>query len=108
MDQPILVLTTVADAVQAREIAHQLIEARLVACVQMLPVESVYRWQGKVLENQEIRLECKTIRRRYEELVTVLRKIHPYEVPAIEVLDLVEVEPHFASWICENTSGFML
>ena len=96
MDKPIpqsdvacvIVVTTVGDRAAADRIARTLVEARLAACVQIVPgLQSIYRWQGAIEEASEIQLIAKTPRARAEALAARLREIHPYEVPEIVTIE---------------------
>ncbi len=73
VDQPCkpaltLCLTTEADPGRARALASALLERRLVACVSLLPIQSLYRWQGKLQEEQEVQLLIKTSEDRLQAL----------------------------------------
>ena len=58
-----LAMTTVGSAAQARELAQAVVQARLAACAQISAIESVYRWQGEVLQEAEWRVLFKTTAR---------------------------------------------
>ena len=67
MDQALLVLTNVPDLECAQLVARKLIEARLAACVNLLPaVQTMYRWQGQIEEAPEITLLIKTTSQHYD------------------------------------------
>jgi len=75
----------------AKEIAKQIIEKQLAACVQIVPqIESVYRWEGKVCEDNEALLLIKTHQKAVDKLTSLLLELHPYDVP--EVVS-VKMEP---------------
>jgi periplasmic divalent cation tolerance protein len=77
----VLVLTTEASREQAEALALALLERRLVACVSLLPVQSHYRWQGKLESAQEVQLLLKTGADLLEELRVALVALHSYETP---------------------------
>jgi periplasmic divalent cation tolerance protein len=95
----IAVYTTVADAVQAEALATGAIEAGLAACVQQHDIVSTYRWQGRVQREPEVRLMFKTTRPGYARLARWLAERHPYELPAIHALPVVEAAPDYADWV---------
>ena len=73
MTDKIVVLNTCASAEEAEKIAHRLIEARLAACVNVLPgARSYYRWQGAIENAVEWLLIIKTSRERFEDLSSVV------------------------------------
>lgn len=68
---------------KAKELARQLLEKRLVACANVWPVGSIYRWEGKVAEEKEWILLVKTTEEKEAAVRQELEKIHPYTVPCI-------------------------
>lgn len=98
----VTIITTVGSAEQAEQLAKALIEARLVACVQIDgPLRSVYRWQGQVCDDAEFRLNCKTVASLREIVVQFLRSRHPYELPEVLVV-VSESSPDYASWVADQ------
>ena len=82
-----LVLTTCADHTCAEQLARQLLEQRLAACVSLLPVTSLYHWQGELQQEQEVQLVIKTSAEQLPGLLEALTRHHSYEVPELVVLD---------------------
>lgn len=104
MEQPILVLTNLPDAAAAKAIARQLVEMRLAACVNMLPqVQSIYQWNGAVEEANEITLLIKTTQGRYADLEASIKAAHPYDVPEIIAMPIVQGLPQYLDWIANET-----
>lgn len=103
-DPMLLVLTTVASQEQARALAAAMLEQRLAACVQLQPIASLYRWQGQVQQEAEWRVLLKTAASRYSALETALRQAHPYELPAIVAVPVVQALPAFADWVAQEVS----
>ncbi len=99
----LLVMTTVAEQDDARRIGAELLTRRLVACVQISPIESLYRWQGSIQNEVEWRLVLKTTSERYESLVQALRELHAYELPAIYAIPVTEAFEPYATWVREET-----
>lgn len=86
----------------ASDIATALVEDRLAACVNTLPCESVYRWQGDVVEDSEVVLLAKTTAERYPELAARVAEVHPYDVPCVERFEEADALDAFAAWRDEN------
>lgn len=104
MEQPILVLTNLPNAAAAKAIARQLVEMRLAACVNMLPqVQSIYQWNGAVEEANEITLLIKTTQGRYADLEASIKAAHPYDVPEIIAMPIVQGLPQYLDWIANET-----
>ena len=99
-----LAMTTVGSAAQARELAQAAVQARLAACAQISAIESVYRWQGEVLQEAEWRVLFKTTARAWPALQAALAQGHPYELPAIVGWPLAAALPAFAQWVQEHTT----
>ncbi|MGZ3254973.1 MAG: divalent-cation tolerance protein CutA [Burkholderiaceae bacterium] len=104
MEEVILVLTNLPDTQNAHALARRLVELKLAACVNILPgMQSVYRWQGKIEEAQEVTVLIKTTRARYAEIESAIKASHPYQVPEIIALSIVEGLPAYLGWIAQET-----
>jgi periplasmic divalent cation tolerance protein len=100
----IAVVTTIGSRDRALAIAHALVERQLAACVQLSEIESVYRWNGAVQQDREIRILCKTTSVRYAAVEAAIKELHTYDVPAIHAIALDQVEPAYGAWIEGETS----
>jgi periplasmic divalent cation tolerance protein len=98
--EPIVVLTTCPDDVVAADIARELVESGLAACVsRMGAVHSTYRWQDAIHDEPEVLLVIKTLSTRYSELEMRLKSIHPYDVPEIIALPVTRGYPEYLTWL---------
>jgi periplasmic divalent cation tolerance protein len=97
------VTTTVGSMDDARRIARELVERRLAACVQLEAIAaSVYRWDGQLREDAEVRLTIKTLPRLSDALAACFGELHPYEVP--QFLAVVEqASAAYAHWVRAET-----
>ena len=96
---PVLVLSTVGADFDARALAHALVEARVAACVNIVPaIHSVYRWEGKVAGDDEQLLLIKTTADRLDALREELFKRHPYAVPEFVVVQ-IETSDEYGAWL---------
>ncbi|SEV94195.1 divalent-cation tolerance protein CutA [Natrinema salifodinae] len=86
----------------ADELADRLVEERLAACVNRLATTSTYRWDGEIHHDDEEVLLAKTTDEAYDDLVTRVREVHPYDVPCIERFDESDVLDSFAEWRAES------
>jgi len=100
----LLVYVTCANMVEAKRIGGVLLDKRLVACVNIMPapVLSLYVWQGRREESQEVLLLAKTMEDRFEEARCCVRELHSYETPCITALPIVAGDSDFLDWV--NTS----
>lgn len=99
-----VILVTAPSQQEAEMIAETLIGAKLAACATILPVQSVYTWQGEVHNDQEWQLLIKSKLSRFEELETKIRQIHPYEVPEIIAVPIVAGSQPYLTWISQQVS----
>jgi periplasmic divalent cation tolerance protein len=100
----LVVLVTCGSRAEARKIASAVVDARLAACVNILnaPVESVYRWKGKVESANEFLLVMKTTEARFARLRDVVLKAHSYDVPEIIALPIARGSAKYLDWIAES------
>jgi periplasmic divalent cation tolerance protein len=104
MTDALVVLTNCPDAEIADRIARTLVEQGFAACVNRLAaVESVYRWQGAIEHATEVPLLIKTTRDRYGEVEHAIRQLHPYQVPEIIALPIVDGHAAYLRWIVDAT-----
>ena len=89
----------------ADAIASTLVEERLAACVNLLPVTSIYRWKGEICRDPEVTALIKVSEDGVERLRTRLRELHPYELPEIIALpvDAEGTLAEYVSWVREET-----
>lgn len=100
MAEYIQVSMTVEKKEDAQRIGREAVESRLAACVQISgPITSLYWWKGRIEEAEEWLCLLKTERRLFEELVSKLRALHPYEVPEIVAVPLVAGSADYLRWI---------
>jgi len=100
----LLVLTTVATRGDALALAQAMVEGRFAACAQIGAIDSVYRWQGAVVQEGEFRVLFKTTAARYAALEAALRERHPYQLPAIVAVPVSEAWAPFAEWLAEDSA----
>jgi periplasmic divalent cation tolerance protein len=78
-----IIVTTYSKAKTGARIVDALLAARLAACVQVVPVTSVYRWKGKISRDREKLMLIKAKSRDFEAIKGTILKLHDYEVPEI-------------------------
>ena len=101
----LLVISTFPDAETAQRIAHDLVTAKLAACANITaPVESIYRWQGKIADEQEVVVLLKTRSARLETLQVAFAELHPYKVPELLALPVSVGNAKYLEWINGETT----
>ncbi len=102
----LLVFTNLPDAESARALATTLVEQRVAACVNVLaPCQSIYRWEGKLEEAEEVTLLIKTSAARYAALEEAIRAYHPYELPEIVAVRVEKGLPDYLAWVAASTAA---
>jgi periplasmic divalent cation tolerance protein len=94
---------TAGNTREARKIAKHLVEEKLAACVNIFPIESTYRWEGKILHEKEVAMIIKTRRKLADHVIERVKELHSYEVPCIVTLGIERGNIDFLRWIDEST-----
>ncbi len=103
MSRSVQVSTTFATARDARRVARILVARHLAACVQVIgPIESVYRWQGKIETANEWLCLAKTTRSRYPRLAAAVEELHPYDTPELIVLPVAAGSRKYLDWLSSS------
>ena len=103
MQKPVVILSTSAPE-QSEEIAGDLLEKRLCACVNIVPVRSRYHWKGELCRDDEHLLVIKTTDERSGAVIRRIAEIHSYEVPEAIVLPVIAGHEPYLQWLAEETS----
>lgn len=100
MSEVLLVMTTFGNAETARTVARELVEQRLVACVNLLPgATSIYEWEGELCEEAEVVAILKTTCDGFAALESILTDLHPYEVPEIIALPVTTGSERYLDFV---------
>ncbi|MEO7778962.1 MAG: divalent-cation tolerance protein CutA [Fibrobacteria bacterium] len=95
---------TSASREQSLRIGKALLEARLVACFNLLDgMESMYWWQGQIESAQECVLIAKTVSGRKAEILAMVKALHTYTVPCVVFWPLRGGNPDYLAWIKKET-----
>ena len=94
-----VVLVTVSSLSEGQAIATALIEDKLAACVNLLPIDSIYLWQGEIQQDREYQLIIKTDLNKFAELAAKIKTLHSYEVPEIIALPIVDGSQAYLDWV---------
>ena len=103
-DTPILVYATFPSSDDAELIGGRLVDDGLAACVNILPgMVSIYVWQGQRQRDSECAMIIKSRAALADRIVETVRTLHPYDNPALVVLDITAGSPPFLDWIMKQT-----
>ena len=102
----VVILVTAPDLKTARKLAKAALQARLVACANLIPrIESHYRWQNKLETSAEVLLILKTTRARLAALEKLILSKHPYDTPEFVVLPVNRISRRYAQWLCGSVES---
>lgn len=102
----ILVLTQMPDRAGAETLARTLVECRLAACATVgAAVDSMYHWRGKIETANEVPVVVKTTAARYAAVEAAIREAHPYELPEILAVPVIDGLQPYLAWVADETSG---
>ena len=106
ISEHIVVLVTAGTEPEARQIAKSLVEKRLVACVNILPVSSLYMWEDELQEDHEVLMVIKSTSEVFrEKLLVAIQDAHSYDVPEIIGMPIVLGSPDYLKWISTQVEG---
>ena len=97
-----IVLTTTATREDAGKIARALVERRLAACVNLVAIESVYRWKDAVESAEEWLLVIKTTAAAYDHVHAAIKELHTYDLPECVLLPIESGSEDYLAWIGES------
>lgn len=99
-----IVYVTTVDEKEAEEIANTLVEEKLSACANILPpINSIYRWKGKIERDNEVAIFLKTKAELVEDVIKRVKELHSYDVPCIISLPIEKGYTEYLKWIDEST-----
>ena len=106
MPEALIVLCTCGNRAEAARVARALVEEHLAACVNILPeIASIYRWQGKVEEANEVLLLAKTTRQRFPDLRDRITELHTYGTPEIIAIAVTAGSEKYLGWLEQQVAG---
>ncbi len=99
------VYVTAENDAEAGRMARTVVEERLAACANLLGgIKSVYWWDGKLCEGEEVALVLKTTEARKAELIERIKELHSYDCPCVVCLPVAGGNPDFLKWIATEAS----
>ena len=104
MSEFVFLYSTFPDTETARKTAVALVTAKLAACVNIHPIESVYEWQGKLEAGHEVAVLIKTRRALSDEVIAAARALHPYAVPCFLTLPIEAGNEDYLAWARAQTT----
>lgn len=98
-----LVLTTEGDVTTASRLAQELLDRRVIACAALIPVRSLYHWEGTIEDVEEVQLQLKTTEERLPDLLVAIAELHSYDLPEVLVVE-AEASLAYQGWVNDSVA----
>ena len=103
MTDKVVIMVTSSSRRECRKIARQLIEQKLAACVNITqPIQSIYRWEGKIDNSKEFLMLIKTRRNLFPQIKAEIDLVHSYHTPEIICLPVIDGSPNYLQWVSDS------
>ena len=101
--KPIIIQTTCSSKKEAKKIAKILIRKKLAACVQVSKINSIYKWDEKICEDNEYLLYIKTKKENFRKIQRKIKENHSYDLPEILTIKITNASKEYLNFIGDNT-----
>ena len=102
--KPVIIVSTFPSKQSVTSIAKKLVKKKLVACVNITNISSVYAWKGKIENQSEYLALFKTSKNNKSKLKKELQKLHPYDIPEIAEINVDSINQPYLKWLVDSTS----
>ena len=99
-----IIVSTFPSKQSVTSIANKLVKKRLVACVNITTISSIYTWKGKIENQNEYLALFKTTKKNQSVLKKELKKLHPYDVPEIMEINVESINQPYMKWLVDSTN----
>ncbi|MEO1449623.1 MAG: divalent-cation tolerance protein CutA [Bacteroidota bacterium] len=103
--QVVILSITFPDRDSAMQIGQLLVDRHLIACAQLLPIHSVFRWEGKVQSEDEVLLQGKTTEQQLTAIEALIKQHHSYDVPEMIATPVVWGHQPYLDWVETETGN---
>jgi len=101
--KPAVIISTYPDKKSISKIAREFVKNKIVACVNISKISSIYSWKGKVEDTSEYIAIFKTTTKNKKLLKQKIKETHPYDVPEIAEIDVTSINDSYLKWLIEST-----
>jgi periplasmic divalent cation tolerance protein len=95
----IMVYITCKDGEEARKIATHLLDNKLIACANIFPSNSLYRWENKLEDTKEMVIIAKSIKEKFKDIEKEVKNMHSYKNPCIVMIEISESNKDYLDWV---------
>ena len=100
----VLIISTYPNKKSILKIANELVKTKIIACVNISKIDSVYSWNGKIQNSSEYIAIFKTIAKNKTKLKKKITETHPYDIPEIVEIDVTSINKSYLNWLIESTN----
>jgi|TARA_B110001454_G_scaffold135086_1_gene125700 periplasmic divalent cation tolerance protein len=101
--KPVIIVSTFPNKIITKKIANQLVKTKLVACVNITKIDSIYSWKNQIQNDSEYMAFFKTTKKNEKTLKNEIKKLHPYDVPEIAVISVNSMNKSYLDWLNNST-----
>ena len=101
--EPVIIMSTFPDKRTVTKIANQLVRQKIVGCVNITKISSIYSWKEKIENQSEYLALFKTTKTKLKPLKKELEKLHPYDVPEIVEINPKSMNKPYLKWLTDST-----
>ena len=102
--KPVIIVSTYPNKKSISKIANVLVKNKTIACVNILKIDSIYSWNGKIQNSPEYLAIFKTVTKNKTKLKKVITETHPYDVPEIAEINVTSINKLYLNWLIESTN----
>ena len=102
--QSIIIISTYPNKNSVNKIANELVKDKIIACVNITKISSIYSWQGKIKNTSEYLALFKTTQKNKKSLKEKIKATHPYKVPEIAEINITSINKSYLKWLVESTT----
>jgi len=102
--QSIIIISTYPNKNSINKIANELVKNKIIACVNITKISSIYSWQGKIKNTSEYLALFKTTQKNKKLLKEKIKATHPYKVPEIAEINITSINKSYLKWLVESTT----
>jgi periplasmic divalent cation tolerance protein len=102
--KPIIIISTYPNKNSINKIANELVKNKIIACVNITKISSIYSWQGKIKNTSEYLALFKTTQKNKKLLKEKIKATHPYKVPEIAEINITSINKSYLKWLVESTT----
>ena len=100
---PIIIISTYPNKNSINKIANELVKNKIIACVNITKISSIYSWQGKIKNTSEYLALFKTTQKNKKSLKEKIKATHPYEIPEIAEINITSINKSYLKWLESTT-----